>query len=49
VTHGGNLSHLRRRDVTLLVKVRCYFRYKGIPHQWILRNARLDKTTGKKT
>ncbi len=22
------------------VKVRSYFRYKGIPHQWILRNAR---------
>ena len=21
------------------VKVRSYFRYKGIPHQWILRNA----------
>jgi len=21
------------------VKVRAYFRYKGIPHQWILRNA----------
>jgi hypothetical protein len=21
------------------VKVRGYFRYKGIPHQWILRNA----------
>jgi glutathione S-transferase len=21
------------------VKVRCYFRYKGLPHQWILRNA----------
>jgi glutathione S-transferase len=21
------------------VRVRCYFRYKGIPHQWILRNA----------
>ena len=20
------------------VKVRCYFRYKAIPHQWILRN-----------
>ena len=21
------------------VKVRSYFRYKGIPHQWALRNA----------
>src|ERR1700757_4385413 len=21
------------------VKVRSYFRYKGIPHQWVLRNA----------
>jgi len=21
------------------VKIRCYFRYKAIPHQWILRNA----------
>jgi len=30
------------------VKVRSYFRYKGIPHQWILRNACLDKISGKK-
>src|SRR6202007_982372 len=21
------------------VKVRCYFRYKAIPHRWVLRNA----------
>ena len=21
------------------VKVRSYFRYKGLPHQWVLRNA----------
>jgi glutathione S-transferase len=25
------------------VKVRSYFRYKGIPHQWILRNAKSEK------
>jgi glutathione S-transferase len=25
------------------VKVRSYFRYKGIPHQWILRNAESEK------
>src|SRR5437763_14703322 len=29
---GAEMSHYS-------VKVRSYFRYKGIPHQWVLRNA----------
>ncbi len=29
------------------VKVRSYFRYKGIPHQWILRNAESEKDYAK--